>query len=165
MTGILTNFTGRDALLWGHQPLKLTYGLGDHALFSRSALIRLIETYPRAHYILIAMGAKDDSRLWQEGDLAGASGETLLAAITEGRIWLNLRNVSGVDPAYRRLLDAIFHELHQTFPGFAANKWKSGILISSPGRGSITMPTCPASYCGRSRGARESGSIPAARRS
>lgn len=74
MTGILTNFTGRDALLWGHQPLKLTYGLGDHALFSRSALIRLIETYPRAHYSLIA---KDDSRLWQEGDLAGASGETL----------------------------------------------------------------------------------------
>lgn len=111
------------------------------------------------------MGAKDDSRLWQEGNLAGASGETLLAAITEGRMWLNLRNVSGVDPAYRRLLDAIFHELHQTFPGFAANKWKSGILISSPGRGSITMPTCPASYCGRSRGARESGSIPAARRS
>jgi hypothetical protein len=133
MTGILTRFTGRDALLWGHQPLKLTHGLDDHALFSRSALIRLIETYPREHYSLIAMGAKGDSRLWQEGDLAGASGETVLAAITQGRMWLNLRNVSGVDPAYRRLLDEIFHELHETVPGFAANKWESGILISSPG--------------------------------
>jgi hypothetical protein len=29
MTGILTNFSGRDALLWGHQPLKVTHDLGD----------------------------------------------------------------------------------------------------------------------------------------
>ena len=133
MTGILTRFSGRDALLWGHQPLKLTHNLGQQVLFSRPALARLIETYPREHYSLIAMGAKQDSKLWQEGDLGGASGETVLDAITQGRLWLNLRNVSGVDAAHGKLLDGIFTELRQAMPSFDANKWQSGILISSPG--------------------------------
>ena len=50
MTGILTNFSGRDALLWGHQPLKVTDDLGDQALFSRAALARLegLEAHARA---------------------------------------------------------------------------------------------------------------------
>jgi hypothetical protein len=133
MTGILTSFSGRDALLWGHQPLKLHHGLREQALFSRPALARLIETYPREHYSLIAMGGTGDSKLWQEGDLASASGETVLNAIAQGRLWLNLRNVSGVSAAHRDLLDEIFAELHRTVPGFEANKWQSGILISSPG--------------------------------
>ncbi|MES2473762.1 MAG: cupin-like domain-containing protein [Pseudomonadota bacterium] len=133
MTGFLTSFSGRDALLWGHQPLKLTHGLREQALFSRPALARLIETYPREHYSLIAMGAQQGGKLWQEGDLAGASGETVLNAIATGRLWLNLRNVSGVSAAHRDLLDGIFAELHRTVPGFQANKWQSGILISSPG--------------------------------
>jgi len=133
MTGILTRFSERDALLWGHQPLKLTHNLGQQALFSRPALARLIETYPREHYSLIAMGGLRDSKLWQEGDLGGASGETVLDAITQGRLWLNLRNVSGVDAAHGHLLDEIFAELRQTIPAFDANKWQSGILISSPG--------------------------------
>lgn len=127
MTGILTSFSGRDALLWGRQPLKLSHGLGRQALFSRPALARLVETYPREHYSLIAMGAQQGGKLWQEGDLAGASGETVLDAIARGRLWLNLRNVSGVSAAHRDLLDEIFAELHRTVPGFQANKWQSGI--------------------------------------
>ncbi len=133
MAGILTSFTGRDALLWGHQPLKLAHGLGDQALFSRPALARLIETYPREHYSLIAMGSPQDSKLWREGDLTGLPGEAVLDAIAKGRLWLNLRNVSGVNAAHRRLLDEIFAQLHQAIPGFEASKWENGILISSPG--------------------------------
>jgi hypothetical protein len=133
MTGILTSFSGQDALLWGHQPLKVTHDLGDQALFARPALARLIETYPREHYGLIAMGAPRDSKLWQEGDLGGASGETVLNAIEKGRLWLNLRNVSGVNAAHGLLLDTIFNELRQRVPGFDVTKWQSGILISSPG--------------------------------
>ena len=133
MTGILTNFSGRDAQLWGHQPLKVTHELGEQAMFSRAALARLIETYPREHYGLIAMGGTGDSKLWQEGDLGGASGETVLDAIEKGRLWLNLRNVSGVNTAHGLLLDTIFSELRRYVPGFDVTKWQSGILISSPG--------------------------------
>jgi hypothetical protein len=133
MAVTLARFTERDALLWGHQPLKLAHGLHEDALFSRAALARLIESYPRSHYSLIAMGAADDKRMWREGDLAGVPGETVLDAIAKGRMWLNLRDVSGVDARHRGLLDGIFAELHQKMPDFEANKWQSGILISSPG--------------------------------
>jgi hypothetical protein len=133
MTGILSDFSGRDARLWGHQPLKVTHGLGEQAMFSRAALARLIETYPREHYGLIAMGGAGDDRRWQEGDLGGASGETVLDAIEKGRLWLNLRNVSAMNAAHGLLLDTIFGELRQRLPGFDATKWQSGILISSPG--------------------------------
>lgn len=132
MAATLTDFTERDALLWGHQPLKLAHGLHRDALFSRATLARLIETYPRSHYSLIAMGGRDGGRMWREGDLAGAPGETVLDAIEKGRMWLNLREVSSVDTRYRRLLDGIFAELHQRMPDFDASKWQSGILISSP---------------------------------
>jgi hypothetical protein len=132
MAATLTSFAERDALLWGHQPLKLTHGLHGNALFSRTALARLIESYPRNHYSPIAMGGAGDRRTWREGDLAGAPGEAVLDAIEKGRMWLNLRDVSGVDAGHRRLLDDIFAELHQKMPGFDARKWQSGILISSP---------------------------------
>jgi hypothetical protein len=132
MTGLLTNLGAREKLLFGQQPLRLNHRLHESPLFARDALARLIETYPRAHYSLIAMGGAADSKAWREGDLGGASGETVLDAIAAGRLWLNLRNVSGVCAAYGAALDGIFAELRAAMPGFAARAWQSGILISSP---------------------------------
>jgi hypothetical protein len=56
MTGLLTNLGAREKLLFGQQPLRLNHRLHESPLFARDALARLIETYPRAHYSLIAMG-------------------------------------------------------------------------------------------------------------
>ena len=122
----------RETGLWGHQPLRLGHGLHQSPLFGRERLARLIETYPREHYALIAMGGAAEAKAWREGDLGGARGEEVLDAIGQGRLWLNLRNVSGVDPEHGRLLDSIFAELCQAMPGFAPRTWQSGILISSP---------------------------------
>lgn len=132
MTGILDGLDAPARLLFGQQPLSLAHRLHDSQLFARSALARLIETYPRAHYALIAMGGAAENKSWQEGDLGGASGESVLDAIAAGRLWLNLRNVSGVSPAHRALLDGIFAELKSAMPEFAPRRWQSGILISSP---------------------------------
>jgi len=133
MTCTLTGLDERARLLFGQQPLTLHHRLHESPLFARAALARLIETYPRAHYSLIAMGGAEDAKAWREGDLGGASGEAVLEAIARGRLWLNLRNVSGVEPAHGALLDAIFAELKAALPGFAPRTWQSGMLISSPG--------------------------------
>ncbi len=131
MTGI-TQLTDRDRQLWGHQPLNAAHRLHEHPLFQRAALCRLIETYPREHYGLIAMGGTGEDRAWREGDLGGVSGEAALDAIARGKLWLNLRNVSGVDARHGALLDGVMADLKTQLPGFAAYKWQSGILISSP---------------------------------
>jgi hypothetical protein len=132
MRGILNPVGERERLLFGQQPLRLGHSLHTSPLFARAALARLIETYPRAHYSLIAMGAAGENKAWREGDLGGASGETVLDAIAAGRLWLNLRNTSGVDDAHGAMLDGLFRELRAAMPGFAPRSWQSGILISSP---------------------------------
>jgi hypothetical protein len=133
MTGaIFQPLRERDLKLWRHQPLRLGHSLNHSPLFGRDALARLIETYPREHYALIAMGGASENRSWREGDLGGASGAEVLDAIAAGRLWLNLRNVSGVNAEHGALLDRIFAELKEAMPDFPATKWQSGILISSP---------------------------------
>lgn len=119
--------------LWGHRPMKLGHTLHTSPLFSRSALADLIESYPRERYALVNMGAQKDRRLWREGEIGGLSGDAVIEAISRGRMWLNLRDVSQVDARYRAVLDEIFGELGDRLPGFDAPRRSCGILISSPG--------------------------------
>lgn len=121
------------AQLWGRRPLALAHTLHNAPLFSRAALIDLIETYPRSHYALVHMGGEQDRRHWQEGDIGGLGGAQVFEAIARGRMWLNLRDVSSLDRRYKDLLDAIFATFEQRLPGFSAPQRGCGILISSPG--------------------------------
>jgi hypothetical protein len=80
----------------------------ESPLFERAALAALIDAYPRSHYDLIHMSAQNgDRRYWKEGDLNGLPGEQVIGAISKGRLWLNLRNVSEADARYKALLDTV----------------------------------------------------------
>ena len=71
-------------------------------------------------------------RTWREGDIGGLKGRDVIEAIKQGRMWLNLRNVSGIDKRYRALLDVAFEEVRNNVPGYETYNRTSGILISSP---------------------------------
>ena len=118
------------AQLWGQEPVRINHRLHESPLFARDTLAALIEAYPREHYGIIHMGARDSAR--RESDLNGLSGEKVLEAISKGRLWLNLRNTGAVDHRYKVLLDQIFGELEQHIPGFTSYRQMCGILISSP---------------------------------
>ena len=131
-------FNGIDkshaAQLWGQEPACISHRLHESPLFARDTLAALIEAYPREHYGIIHMGARDsERRYWREGDLNGLSGEQVLEAISRGRFWLNLRKASVVDHRYKVLLDQLFGELEQHIPGFSSYSRSCGILVSSPG--------------------------------
>ena len=130
---IFTNWTPEQAAKWGKAPLKATHGLSDHPLFSLDALAELIDGYPRQHYALVQMGPQGSARrTWREGDIGGLKGRDVIEAIKQGRMWLNLRNVSGIDKRYRELLDVAFEEVRNNVPGYETYNRTSGILISSP---------------------------------
>jgi hypothetical protein len=80
----------------------------------------------------VQTGAKESRRLWREGEIGNLSGRQVMDAIAGGGLWLNLRNVSGVDSAYHTMLDGMFEEIAAKVPGFHAPKHQAGILISSP---------------------------------
>jgi hypothetical protein len=129
---IFSTWDETHSLLWGQQPIKLAHTLDKSPLFSTEKLAELIEHYPREHYSLVQTGTKESRRLWREGELGNLSGRQVMEAIAGGGLWLNLRNVSGVDSAYRAMLDRMFEEIASHVPGFEAPKHQAGILISSP---------------------------------
>jgi hypothetical protein len=129
---IFTHWDPTHSLLWGRQPIRLAHGLHESPLFSIDRLAELIERYPREHYSLVQTGAKEARRLWREGEIGNLSGHQVIDVVARGGLWLNLRNVSGVDGAYRTMLDGMFEEIAAKVPGFQAPKHQAGILISSP---------------------------------
>lgn len=117
--------------LWGKVAVNLRHRLTDHPLFTEDAIGRLIESYPREHYQLMqpAVVPNGGSR---DGDLDGVNGETALAAIAKGRMWINMREVNRVDGRYAALMREIFGEIRETVPGFRTLSETIGILVSSP---------------------------------
>ena len=130
---IFQPWSDQDRKAWGHKPLALRHRLHDDPLFSRDALGTLIDDYPRQHYALVEVGeAGSDRRLWREGEIGGLTGVQVIEAITQGRMWLNLRNVGKLVKEYRELLVQIFDEIGTEIPGYDTFDQTSGILISSP---------------------------------
>jgi len=70
-------------------------------------------------------------RTWRRGVAADLSGAELLQAVSQGRIWLNLRAVNAHDDAYRALSDEIFADI-QAATGQRTFRRDVGLLISSP---------------------------------
>jgi hypothetical protein len=129
---IFSQWDETHSLLWGQQPISLAHTLDKSPLFSTEKLAELIEHYPREHYSLVQTGARESRRLWREGERGNLNGRQVMEAIAGGGLWLNLRNVSGVDSAYRIMLERMFEEIAASVPGFVAPKHQAGILISSP---------------------------------
>lgn len=134
MTGqkVFTAWDDTHSVLWGQQPIRLAHDLHRSPLFATDKLAELIEHYPREHYSLVQTGAKESRRLWREGEIGNLSGRQVMDAIARGGLWLNLRNVTTVDPAYRAMLDGMFAEIIGHVPDFQMPNHSAGILISSP---------------------------------
>ncbi len=130
---IFTEWQPEHTRDWGRAPIRLSHRLHQHPLFSFEALADLIDGYPREHYALVHMGAQGSARrTWREGDIGGLSGQQVIDAIRNGRMWLNLRNVARVDKRYGELLDQMFGEVRDNVGGYETYGRTSGILISSP---------------------------------
>lgn len=129
---IISNWTPEHALKYGHEILMLRHRLHESDLFTEAALGGLIDRYPNEHYSLNTMGYDPENPVWREGTIEGFSGEAVIRAIENGRMWLNLRCVEKVDDRYGRLLNDMFAEFEDRVPGLSTFKHKLGILISSP---------------------------------
>lgn len=130
---ILTDWSEKSASLWENRPMRLAHRLHELPLFSMDGLADLISRYPRSNYSLVHMGAKGEARRsWREGEIGSLSGRQVIDAIGQGRLWLNLRDITQVDSRYREMLDEVFQEISERVPGFDAPRRTAGILISSP---------------------------------
>jgi hypothetical protein len=129
---IFTHWDDAHGEHWGHRPIRLGHTMHQQPAFSMDDLATLIESYPREHYSLVKTGAKGSRRVWREGEIGKLRGRQVIEAISRGGLWLNLRNVTSIDPRYRGMVDRMFAEIAARVPGFDAPTHQAGILISSP---------------------------------
>ena len=129
---VFTSWNETNSALWGNQPIKLAHRLDRSPLFSAEALAKLIERYPREHYSLVQTGARGASRVWREGDIGNLSGHQVMEAIARGGLWLNMRDVAMIDPAYGAMIDRMFEEVAAKVPNFVAQNHQESILVSAP---------------------------------
>jgi hypothetical protein len=130
---IFTNWTPDLTAKWANAPLLAKHRLHTHPLFQLDALGELIKGYPRDQYSLVEVGEKGSPRrLWREGDIGSLSGHHVIEAISNGRMWLNLRDIGKTSQTYGAVLDAVFEEIRDNVGGYETYNRTSGILISSP---------------------------------
>jgi hypothetical protein len=134
MTIFTKSWRPDHAEVFGNHPVCLEHTLHRNILFQRAALIALIENYPPDQYTLVHMGEQGSSKKeWRTGKIGKMTGEQVLTAIEQGRLWINLLHIHEVNPHYGDLLDEIYDELHRRVPSLDRTfKRIAGLLISSP---------------------------------
>ena len=158
MTDIFTNWTAATTAGWATKPVCLSHTLHTSPLFSDTALANLIDRYPRGQYGLIHTGGQTEKRRWQSGEIGKTPGKDVIDLIGQGdrngqgRMWLNLRHVTDVDPAYAAVLDQMFSEIASHTGDLGTIKRSMGILISSPGARVYYHADMPGQALGQIRG-------------
>ncbi len=113
--------------------LVARHKLADSGLFTDEALAEIIDSYPVTDLSVNTMGVEPCVFDWREGDRNGVDGETLIALVRRGRLWINCRNMLVNQPRYAQAIHSLFDDIEANKPGFRAEQRTANLLISSPG--------------------------------
>ena len=118
---------------FGKSLISASHTLDRSPSFCDASLAALLDAYPRDQLGIWTFAAHGEG---EESPVRGAapdlSGEALLKAVRQGRIWLNLRAANQLVEDYAPIGKQIFDSL-QTATGRKVFKRDMGVLISSPG--------------------------------
>ncbi|CAN5340133.1 hypothetical protein BH09PSE1_BH09PSE1_27070 [soil metagenome] len=129
---VITDWTPEKARDFTTANLAFEHGLHERPMFSDEGLVSLLDRYPRDKLGVFTMGHDPvDWRSWRRGSSGNLTGDQLLMAAREGRIWLNLRHANDYLPDYAALEEEIFAE-KTAQSGRRTFKRDLGMLISSP---------------------------------
>ena len=112
--------------------VRVRHTLHERPMFSDEGLARILDLYPRAALGAFTMGEDlEEWRSWRRGGVDGLTGDQLLAAVQEGRLWLNLRHANAYLPEFAELCAEIGDEKERLLATRILNR-DLGLLISSP---------------------------------
>ncbi|MBC7795154.1 MAG: hypothetical protein H7Z43_15725 [Clostridia bacterium] len=125
--------TNEQARTFGFSASVFQHGLCDSGAFSDIALAQLLDKHPREHIHALTMG-DDPTRPNENLRLAHdhLSGSALIHAVKHGRLWLNIKHVDEVHEEMRDLVNSLYGSLRRQVDGFAPERTRATLLISSP---------------------------------
>lgn len=112
--------------------------VGEHALpemqmFSDEALAQLIEKHSDGLSMVYAMPTDAvGQKRFREGDLRGVDGQSVIEAVRNGQLWVQLLRLNKVHPEFAALKKQIVGELKTHVPGLKIFGCRLSLLISSP---------------------------------
>jgi hypothetical protein len=133
MQGLVSQLTRSSIQDFGSRIVTGRHGLNDRELFSDSALVALLDEFPREHLYAHDMG--DDPNRIDVNRMArhdGVGGAELLQAVRNGRLWLNLTRIDRAHGPCKHLIDVLYDGLCVQMRGFEPMKCQGNLLISSP---------------------------------
>jgi hypothetical protein len=104
---------------FGRRFQKTRHRLGDTGLFTDSALVRLIDEYPRHLLQAFVMGS-DPARMDENlpVDTTGVTGAAAIEAVKRGRLWFKLLRIQDWRGPYATVVRQLYDELARQSPGF-----------------------------------------------
>ncbi len=131
---IFKNWTDKHSKNFSDGFMLIEHRLVEMGIFSDQALARLIETHPDELSMVYTMPLKEaeghDS--FREGDLRETTGKDVIAAVENGRLWVQLLKLNKVNPEYKKLEKKIISEMKGNVPGLKIFGCRLSLLISSP---------------------------------
>jgi len=108
----------------------------ESSLFDEPELIKLLDAHPRRRLQAFTMGEDPTQRdEWNCVDIPDdMDGATMLQAVKNGRLWLNITHVDSVNDDYKALISHMYDHLGEKCPHLMnPESAYSTLLISSPG--------------------------------
>ena len=129
---IISNWTEEDTEKFQNETFRIKHDLISTGLFSDEALSELLDKHPKDQLDVCAMSNHPIYQYkFRTGDVRDVDGKTLIEAVKDGTIWMNLRKAMNLHPEYSAVLDQMYGEI-ATLTGMKPINARGGILISSP---------------------------------
>ncbi|MGB3299696.1 MAG: hypothetical protein WBA76_15630 [Phormidesmis sp.] len=132
----LIDWSTEDYAAFGRKTQLFDHSYHQLPLFEKSALITLLDSYPRSYLQAFIMGTDKTQRAdWKSVDIhPNSSGEDLWNAVEKGRLWLNIISLEKHSQDYAKLVKEMYAHLDEHCPhlGDLVASYTT-LLISSPG--------------------------------
>ena len=122
----------RDA--FGRAPVTYAHRLLETGLFEDEALARQLERHPAELFDINVFEFDDAAQARLRTGTKGARrGDELLAAVKDGRVWIQMRRIQDHWPELAAAMRQAFAELGERAPGFRPISVTGQLILSAPG--------------------------------
>ncbi|PHR56460.1 MAG: hypothetical protein COA43_13760 [Robiginitomaculum sp.] len=129
---IFKNWTDEHTQKFDKGIFTVDHTIESSGLFTDEALIELLDKHPHNMLDVCTMGEHEIyQNQFRTGDFRDCDSATLLQAVKDGRLWLNVRRAMNLHPEYNALLKEMYGALAEK-TGQTEFNANGGILISSP---------------------------------
>jgi len=118
------------------KPVTFSHRLLETGLFEDEALARALNDHPSHLYDIILFDFDDQGQhVARNGARGGVSGEQVLKSLSQGNLWMQMRDLTRQSPQFRALIDQAYAEIAAQAGDFAPRKVSGQLLLSAPGAG------------------------------